>query len=572
MQSSPCLPGPPVQGRIKIATKSKEFLLKALLAAAAALFLCMSQPSLASSQGPEMAPLNPDFAHYLELRERLPLLQSGETGPGPDSPPDGFSFGYTPPPVEIEPWPIPQPELILRSALPARFDLRDTGRLTSVKNQGGCGACWAFAMLGSIESNLMPAENWNFSEDNVKNLHGFDYDACAGGNHMMATAYLARGLGPVLESEDPYEAGSRSSPVFPARKWIRNVAFLPKRTGSQDNDAIKRAVLTHGGVYASLYMTTSSAWYSSTNRALYYAGNSKPNHAIVIVGWDDDFPAGKFPTRPAGNGAFIIKNSYGTSFGQSGYFYVSYHDLTLAKQGASAYSFGAAPAGGYSSVYQHDFLGWTSTYGFRSTDVSYASVFQARANEEIFAVSTYAVIPGTRYTISVYRDPLDGLEDPGGPEAEVSGFFPEAGFYTLDLPRPVQVEACEPFSVVVEIRAPTGAQYVIPVEKAHAGYSTAAEARPGRSFARRTGGRWYDFGADGLDVCVKAFGRPSGGLTDPGQAFCPDLAPVSVSSGKSGGGGCALSSAARLGPEWLLLPVVLLVCRLWRRLGPGRRR
>jgi C1A family cysteine protease len=313
-------------------------------------------------------------------------------------------------------------------------------------------------MLGSIESNLMPSENWNFSEDNMKNLHGFDYDACEGGNHMMATAYLARGMGPALESEDVYETGSKSSPIFPARKWIRNVAFLPKRTGSQDNDAIKRAVMTHGGVYVSLYMTTSSSWYNSTNKALYYAGSSKPNHAVVVVGWDDDYPASNFKLQPPGNGAFILKNSYGTHFGQSGYFYVSYHDLTLAKQGSSAYSFGSAPAGGYANVYQHDPLGWTSTYGFRSTEVSYASVFQAKTSEEIFAVSTYSAFPGTRYTISVYRAPADGIEDPGGPEAEVSGVFPEAGLFTVDLPRPMRVEACEAFCFVVEFSAPTGAR------------------------------------------------------------------------------------------------------------------
>ncbi|MFO7596981.1 MAG: lectin like domain-containing protein [Desulfocurvibacter africanus] len=524
-----------------------------------------------------MAPVNPDFAHFLELREKQPILQSGEFDLELDSQPDDLSFGYVPPPVDIEPWTKSQPELILQSALPARFDLRDTGRLTSVKNQGGCGACWAFAMLGSIESNLMPDENWNFSEDNMKNLHGFDYDACEGGNHMMATAYLARGMGPVLESEDVYETGSRSSPIFPARKWIRNVAFLPKRTSSQDNDAIKRAVMTHGGVYVSLYMTTSSSWYNSTNKALYYAGSSKPNHAVVVVGWDDDYPASNFQLQPPGNGAFILKNSYGTHFGQSGYFYVSYHDLTLAKQGSSAYSFGASPAGGYANVYQHDFLGWTSTYGFRSTDVSYASVFQAKTSEEIFAVSTYSAFPGTRYTISVYRDPADGIEDPGGPETEVSGVFPEAGLFTVDLPRPVRVESCEAFSVVVEISAPTGARYIIPVEKAHAGYSSGAIAKAGQSFARRSGGRWYDFGADGLDVCVKAFGRPIAGQTDSDQTLCPELAPVIVSGGKNGGGGgggggCSLSSAARLGPEWLLLPGALLVSRIWRRFGRGRRR
>ena len=76
---------------------------------------------------------------------------------------------------------------------------------------GNAGACWAFATYASLESYLMPGENWDFSENNMKNLlssaypEGFDRDnPNDGGNEFMSTAYLARWSGPVAESDDPY--------------------------------------------------------------------------------------------------------------------------------------------------------------------------------------------------------------------------------------------------------------------------------------------------------------------------------------------------------------------------------
>ncbi len=94
---------------------------------------------------------------------------------------------------------------------PATFDLRTTGRVSPVKNQGSCGSCWAFATYGSMESEALPAQLFDFSEDNLKNTHGFDYSACSGGNSQMATAYLARWSGAVSEAADPYSATSTTS-------------------------------------------------------------------------------------------------------------------------------------------------------------------------------------------------------------------------------------------------------------------------------------------------------------------------------------------------------------------------
>ena len=76
---------------------------------------------------------------------------------------------------------------------------------------------------------------------------------------------------------------------------------------------------------------SSSVYYNQINHSYQYPGEKKANHDILIIGWDDAYPAEKFNYQTKQDGAFICQNSWGTEFGEDGIFYVSYEDGSIGK-------------------------------------------------------------------------------------------------------------------------------------------------------------------------------------------------------------------------------------------------
>ena len=291
---------------------------------------------------PTMAPLNPDFVAY----QRARTMPDVSTAIG-----DGFRAGVIPHPVDMSHI-SPRREARMLVGYPASYDLRTASpgpKLTGVRNQGPAGSCWAHATYASLESCLLPGELWDFSENHLKNTRGFDHAHDAGGNHIMSTAYLARWSGPVAEADDPYNPFSGFSPEgLEPRKHVQEVMWL-----ANDSDEIKWAITTHGAVHTSYFHDGS--YYNSEHSAYYYpVEGTGTNHAVATVGWDDDFPADRFSTIPPGDGAWIIKNSWGEGWGDGGYGYISYYDTRFVPR---ALFRNAEPTTNYERNYQYDPLG-----------------------------------------------------------------------------------------------------------------------------------------------------------------------------------------------------------------------
>ena len=439
---------------------------------------------------------------------------------------------------------IPQSRVF--KAYPASYDLRTLGRVTPVKDQGSYGTCWTFASLGSLESGLLNADPtvWDFSEDNLVWFAGFSlgsdpYDD--GGNSFMALAYLARWGGPVNESDDPY-ADTVHPAGLGAQRHLSDVVFLPPRASASDNDQIKAAVTSYGGVDVDMWWPTinvSSYWNAATN-SVYTSGSHTANHDVLIVGWDDAYAAGNFATTPPGPGAFIVKNSWGSSWGDGGYFYASYYDSVLAYGGYNMAFAAAGPADDYSRAYQYDPLGYWPEDGpyVSGTTGWFANVFNAAATEDLAAVGFYSPLPNCTY--EVYSNATSGTPSFAGLQVRGSGTLATAGYHVVPLTATVPLTSGQPFTVAVKITVPDATyHYPIPVEQPYAGYSTAT-SDPGESYVCTDGTTWRDIttliGFNEANVCLKGFttGVPGGTFSVNDQAAYTRSPTVELGSNMAG--------------------------------------
>ena len=409
--------------------------------------------------------------------------------------------------------------ITLNGTYPSSYDLRSTGKLTPVKNQGNTGDCWTFGTIGSLESNLLPVENDDFSENNMKNVLnsnspvGFDLDD--GGTYDMALAYLAGWEGPVYESQDPYSDSSvySSNEILNPVKHVQDVLMLPSRANSLDNNYIKWALMNYGAVGTYMYMDESSKYYNSATYSYYYNGAGGINHALDIVGWDDNYDKNNFDIAAPGNGAFIIKNSWGTNWGDNGYFYVSYYDTELgigkATGGSNSPNFvfiDAENASNYNKNYQYNPYGWVDSDGYNSNTGWFSNVFNSTGNDVLSAASFYVYSPKSTYNLYIYLNPTKNNPKSGTLVSSLTGTL-MSGYWTINLDSPVNLLTGELFSVVVKLTTP-GYKKPIPVQYAETGYSSRAKVTAGESYISSNGLTWTDASTRLETVCLKAFTAP----------------------------------------------------------------
>jgi len=509
----------------------------------------VAQTSASLPAALQKEPLNPAFVQY---------QQNKSAGKVATQTVNGLGLGWVPPPYELSKAPTATSlaQVQAQATYPATYDLRTMNKVSPVEDQGSCGSCWTFATFGSLESYLLPGLTTTYSENNLKNFADFDYTCCAGGDSAMSTAYLARwgttmtdatGAtihgGPVTSASDPYSDSSCTSSATTSQiaMHVQNVYYLPLKQSALDNNAIKSALMTYGGVYtafqweSSSSSTTTSYWNQAT--AAYYDYNAPgANHAVTIVGWDDNFSAKNFSTTPPGNGAWICKNSWGTSFGQSGYFYVSYYDLNMGYQENTVFT--AEPTTNYTTNYQYDPSGMEGGVGSGSSSTAYgANVFTANSTGTLNAVSFWAPVEDTQYTAQVYVNPSNpSIPTSGTLMSTVSGTasnagFSYAGYYTESLSTTVPLTKGEKFAVVVKFTTP-GDNDPVPVQYKEAGYDdNAPNAIPGQSFYSLDGTSWNDlataYGAGNAYVAnIHAFASSS---PSPSLALTASASPTTVS-------------------------------------------
>ncbi|MDR1885451.1 MAG: lectin like domain-containing protein [Synergistaceae bacterium] len=411
--------------------------------------------------------------------------------------------------------------------LPASYDLREGGLVTPVRDQGDLDSCWAFSALAAMESSHLKRTGL---ETNLSEMYLFWYSFNShpghdrtgtggrpgGGWDNTAVSSMARWVGPVLEGEAPYgtdPAGPYerySAPFRLSDAFFLNLQFADGEPQPTD-DVRKRLIMDYGGISAGCYIGSRGVYFNERNNAWHYTGNMSPNHAVLIVGWDDSYPRENFNAFPRRNGAWLAKNSWGTGFGNRGYYWISYEDSSLR----DGVVFLEEDAGTYDNNYGYDDLGWCRSVGFDRVDEGWmANVFAAAApNESLEAVSFYTTAPNAEYELRIYTNvPIGGSPISGQLSHSASGNEVFAGYHTVRLSRPVVLGGNGRFSVVLRMRTP-GYSYPLAMEMPVRYFSSEAASNRGESYLSGNGVRWYDavdtaperWDTTEANACIRAF-------------------------------------------------------------------
>lgn len=437
-----------------------------------------------------------------------------------------------------------------------RYNLKDyIPNNITIKDQGNTNTCWAFAELASLESNLAmrdyknnenTSKVYDFSErhmeyatsrtflDNKVNQNGYEREVGEGGNYYLSTAYLVNGTGAISEKDMPFENNEDKIDISEIEnKEIKTQVYdtidYPLYKGTEDTEDLRNEMKLHiknyGGINAGIHgAQLVSDYYNNDTGAIYCdnVSNCPVNHAVTIIGWDDNYSIKNFNEkhRPTQNGAWIIKNSWGTKkeytlqemkasifkanpdeckekgwnsseeildqfalkvyedagyeiqnniacmkIGDNGYMYVSYQDVTIYTLLSGIIK--ADDSINYENIYQYDYYGINSVLPFVTSKIYVANVFekQLSGDEYLNQVSLYA--PET-YTCRVYVNPngsgkakndfkLVELKD------GTSETF-EAGYHTLEFLNPVKITG-DKFTVLVEITGTRNNEIGVGVEQ-----------------------------------------------------------------------------------------------------------
>ena len=411
---------------------------------------------------------------------------------------------------------IPRSTLIVNAAsaatqkngLPSFYDGRDYGYVTGVRDQNAqydnSMICWAQSAISSAEMNYIIKQNSRGNKINPKtinwnpyhfvyyaynppsdplNLFGGDYTEIGGGKNELSQGGIytlpisafANWIGPSSSTKmtattilnDTYKnntqhafstaAHMENAYVFQMASWLSE---LHDKDDFKDVDSFynnmkvaKQMIMKHGSIcigYNSNATVENGYW---KNNAYQYADKSNsPNHAVCIIGWDDTISASKFGKTPQGAGAWLVKNSVGEDFGQNGYFWLSYYDMTIQNQ-AVAYDF--ASSNNYDNNYQYD---GSLDYKYRfieenSSQICAANAYVADSYETLKAVGFYTLSGNQDYEIQIYRKlSATAIPSSGTLVHTQKGNHQYEGFHTIVLNNSIDIDKDERYAVVVTIK------------------------------------------------------------------------------------------------------------------------
>lgn len=402
-----------------------------------------------------------------------------------------------------------------RAGMAASYDPRVLNQVTSAKTQGSTETCWAFTAVAMMEqaviSQGVSANSVDYSEnhlayffynrtkdpvggtegDSVQTACGVNY-LQNGGNLLMASFHLATWAGVVKESVSPFTGTATTvlaNANYSSDLKLKNAYFIGlNNEGSIDVETVKKAIEAYGAVGV---MYGHYSQYYNADTAAYYNDGTNINHAVTLIGWDDNYSLENFAEgrKPSSNGAFIVKNSWGTEWGDEGFFYISYEDKSLYLP--TAYE--VMNTEEYDNNYQYDGSSASLAYWNIASGGQVGNIFTVQENanwhgENLEAVQIALQSTDINYSVQVYKniagtDPTSGTAVLATP---VTGKTTHAGIYTIDLGTDIFVGCGEKYGIVITLTSDDGSRIGVFGEMSgDAGWlSWTAKTSAGQSFYR----------------------------------------------------------------------------------------
>ena len=357
--------------------------------------------------------------------------------------------------------------LVRSSQIPSTYNSVDEGFVTSIKNQNPYGNCWAYAACSVAESYLikkgMASSDIDLSEAHLNyymyHNKGDKYENTDNDQTNVIGKYSFTDVGadPRMLQLAMSNFGLASETIYPISKittmqgskedqnntqYVMTNSNLLCQQAKGNESIIKQAILDNGSVLACYYDTSTA--YKNSN---YYNANevNSFNHAISIVGWDDSYAANNFDNKPTRNGAWLIKNSWGTGFGNQGYFWMSYDEYSLG----SVYSYEFKNKD-EENIYQYDGTNNALRYTLSSNTSTYANEFLVkRTNEELNAVSVGSATSNIPYKLEIYTN-LTDINNPtsGNCEVNQNGIIENDGINYIKLSKGISLKDNTYYSIV----------------------------------------------------------------------------------------------------------------------------
>ena len=421
--------------------------------------------------------------------------------------------------------------------IPEKYSLIDENKVTEFKNQHQSGLCWAYAAIASAESSLIVSgledTSVDLSEGHVcYSVYPFEEDRpdgsmedgiyitgdksanetipyYIGGSSFVAAGCFANGAGPIYEKDAPLEtdAGDLKKSV---EKIIQleeedklskysSEYLLTKMNIYENDEDIKKAILTNGAVSTAIFVDTKGASQDKDGNVNYYLisrdkKDTQTNHVITIVGWDDNYSKDNFTNKPEHDGAWLIKDSLGNNNipDYNGCWWMSYDEY---QNGCMGMEF--CKRSDYGQLLFYDAIGPFDYIKAEGDDTTVANVFTADGSNEIKGVCIATKQQNQKVKISIYMNPEKDKPDSGENVLVMEQVIEYPGYEVVKLDQTLQVASGDSFSIVVDYTNADNTDEIVPVEgdadnlpKSSLGEAYLVSGE-GESYAK-SGDTWYD--------------------------------------------------------------------------------